>query len=341
MITTPTREARPGSIARMQIRDACTALADRYGFTGRERDLLFAMACGTTSAPELATRLLLRPNTVHNHLKGMFRRSGVSSKSALLALLLQSEVERAERRERFQTSAPVLLLGCDALAQPLSELGLRVQRGTLNSDEIAASRSTADVVVAPWGSAEQARRLRERIGASFGRNPLCLFVSDDEVRTAEGGDSDAPLPMQAHRIAFEVLLHRAEGPYDRTRLLRIDCDLRAVVDERLATSLWNIGFGGAFVRMSAAVFAGSARLRPGDTLRLSVALPDESAIDLRAEVVWTRTGERPAWPSGVGVQFTVAPDGDMARLRDAVRLARLGLFQLAQPPARRPTEVAV
>jgi DNA-binding CsgD family transcriptional regulator len=326
----------------MRIRGACTALADRCGFTARERDLLFVLACGMTSAPELAARLNLRPNTIHNHLKGMFRRAGMNSKSELLALLLQSEVERAEAHERFQSSTPVLLLqGCEELAQPLSQLGLRVQRSLSAEDAFEASRSRADVVVAPWSSAEKMQRLRERVEASFGTTCLCLFVTDNrELLVPERAGDRGPLPMQAHRVAFEVLLHRAEGPHERTRLLRVDCDLLAIVDERVETSLWNVGFGGAFVRMPAPFMQGSGRLRAGDALRISVVLPDESALDFRAEVVWTRASERPAWPSGAGVQFTVAPEGHLTRLQDVVRLGRLGIGHLMTDALTRSTCVA-
>jgi DNA-binding CsgD family transcriptional regulator len=336
------REPQPGSIARMRIRDACAALADQFGFTARERDLLFVLACGTTSAPDLAARLMLRPNTIHNHLKGMFRRAMVGSKSELLALLLHFEVELAERRERFQNSTPILLLpGCEQLTQPLTDLGLRIQRSTASS-EFELGGAKADVVVAPWTSAERAQRLRENSQATFGRACLCLFVSDDhELVASSRAGRDAPLPMQAHRVGFEVLLHRAEGPHERSRLLRIDCDLAAVVDDRLQTSLWNVGFDGAFVRMPAAYFQGNARLRTGDALRLSVALPDESTVDLRADVVWTRQAERPAWPSGAGVRFTVASDDHFARLHEVVRMGRLGLLPPSVPALKRQTDTDV
>lgn len=336
----PINEPLTGSIARMRTRDACVVLADRHGFTARERDLLFALACGTTSAPLLAARLALRPNTIHNHLKAMFRRAGVGSKSELLALLLQSEVERAERHERFLSSTPVLLFsGCDSLIQPLSELGLRVQRCSFTGDEIDALRSRADVVVAPWTSPDQMLRLRESIATSLGLTCLCLFVSDNNELVERAG-VEGPLPMQAHRVAFEILLHRAEGPYERSRLLRLDCDLPAIVDERIETSLWNIGFGGAFIRMPATFMQGNGRLRSGDALRLTVALPDQPAVPLRAEVVWTRSSERPAWPSGAGVQFTVATQADLARTHELVRLGRLGIVQLRVDPPRHWTSAA-
>jgi DNA-binding CsgD family transcriptional regulator/Tfp pilus assembly protein PilZ len=327
----------------MRIRDACGVLADRFGFTARERDLLFALSCGTTSAPDLASRLLLRPNTIHNHLKGMFRRAGVGSKSELLALLLQSELDSAERHERFRSSTPVLLApGCESLAQPLSQLGLRTKRcSALSPESLESVRPAADVLVAPWTSAEHGQRVRERVEKAVGRGCLCLFVRDDHAPSAPYSDKDAgPLPMHAHRVAFEVMLHRADGPYERSRLLRVDCDLHATIDDRVETSLWNLGFGGAFVKLRPSALEGSARVRIGDEIRMSVVLPDESSIHLGAQVVWARVADRPAWPSGLGVQFTSDPLGQIDRVQEFVRLARLSLMQPTVVIASHPASVA-
>lgn len=70
--------ARPAELA--------AAIADAYGFTGRERAITALVARGLTTT-EIADRLHLSAYTVQDHLKAIFVKSGTSSRGQLVSRL--------------------------------------------------------------------------------------------------------------------------------------------------------------------------------------------------------------------------------------------------------------
>lgn len=58
-----------------------------YGATSRERDVCLEVISGSTTA-EMASRLIISPHTVHDHLKSLFEKVGVGSRGELVAKLL-------------------------------------------------------------------------------------------------------------------------------------------------------------------------------------------------------------------------------------------------------------
>jgi DNA-binding CsgD family transcriptional regulator len=59
-------------------------LIDAYSLTARERDVLSAVARGSSTA-EIAAELFLSPHTVRDHVKAVFEKFGVSSRGELVA----------------------------------------------------------------------------------------------------------------------------------------------------------------------------------------------------------------------------------------------------------------
>jgi DNA-binding CsgD family transcriptional regulator len=72
------KAARPAELA--------AAIADAYGFTGRERAITALVARGLTTT-EIADRLHLSAYTVQDHLKAIFVKSGTSSRGQLVSRL--------------------------------------------------------------------------------------------------------------------------------------------------------------------------------------------------------------------------------------------------------------
>lgn len=64
----------------------CDELAASYGLTAREREVLGLASCGYTST-YIAKELFVSDNTVRSHLKGIYRKLGVSSKSELIDIV--------------------------------------------------------------------------------------------------------------------------------------------------------------------------------------------------------------------------------------------------------------
>lgn len=63
---------------------------EAYGVTPREREIAILLAQGLTN-PEIATRLVLSPYTVQDHVKSLFEKVGVSSRQELVARVFLDE----------------------------------------------------------------------------------------------------------------------------------------------------------------------------------------------------------------------------------------------------------
>lgn len=82
-------EELPGSEQRLD--DACAAVAERFGLTAREVDVLQLLARGRT-ASVIQERLVLSHNTVKSHVRHIYSKLGVHSQQQLIDV-----VDRAER----------------------------------------------------------------------------------------------------------------------------------------------------------------------------------------------------------------------------------------------------
>ena len=63
---------------------------EAYGVTSREREIASLLAQGLTN-PEIATRLVLSPYTVQDHIKSLFEKTSVSSRQELVARVFLDE----------------------------------------------------------------------------------------------------------------------------------------------------------------------------------------------------------------------------------------------------------
>jgi DNA-binding CsgD family transcriptional regulator len=67
--------------------DLATLLLAAYGVTAREREVCLEVLSGNTTA-DIARHLFISPHTVHDHLKSLFGKVGVSSRGELMARLV-------------------------------------------------------------------------------------------------------------------------------------------------------------------------------------------------------------------------------------------------------------
>jgi DNA-binding NarL/FixJ family response regulator len=64
---------------------------ERFGLTAREREVLRLVAAGKSNR-EIATELVVSEHTVARHLQNMFRKLGVSSRTAATAVAFEHEL---------------------------------------------------------------------------------------------------------------------------------------------------------------------------------------------------------------------------------------------------------
>lgn len=104
-------ERRPGIVAIVvepaKSGDLATIIIEAYGLTPRERDVVRAIARGS-STPDIAAELILSAHTVRDYIKAVFDKVGVSSRGELVAKLFAEPVRRPLPRDarRSPLTAP-------------------------------------------------------------------------------------------------------------------------------------------------------------------------------------------------------------------------------------------
>lgn len=317
--------------------------AARHRLTNREHDVLFLLVTGVGTVPDIATRLELSQNTVHNHFKNMFRRTATNTKSALIGLFVKEAMERQVAAEAFLRRPRVLVLDPDPLerdriAAVLAGHGMHAQveaDSTRVIDRIANAR--VDIIVADVAlPGSGGRGVLDDVRSRFGCHPVVLLTSAqrDAGRSewrARGAGELIEKPWDSDRLVFAVMEHFADSPYERSRLQRVETDLRAKVGEDIDVSVRNVGFGGAFLALSETVLRAPERLAIGTRVHISFALGETDALQLDGEVRWRRASKRPGTDAGIGVQFVDVGDGARGRIESFVRRNKLlGFVPLAQ-----------
>lgn len=69
----------------------CAVLAERYGFTPREGDIFLLLAQGHTM-PAVSERLFVSESTVKSHVKRIYQKLGIHTRSELLDLVNEADV---------------------------------------------------------------------------------------------------------------------------------------------------------------------------------------------------------------------------------------------------------
>ena len=100
-----------------------------------------------------------------------------------------------------------------------------------------------------------------------------------------------------------VVEHFVDSPYERSRVLRVDTELPARINDAVQGEIGNVGFGGAFIALRERSLMEAARFGIGARVRVEFNLQDRQRLDVQGEVRWRRDTSRPAAEAGLGVQF--------------------------------------
>jgi DNA-binding NarL/FixJ family response regulator len=327
------------------MRSELERFADRYELTAREYDVVFLLLSGLSTVSLIAERLGLSQNTVHNHFKNVFRRTGTNSKAGLLALFLKDAIGHQASLQPYIKRPSILLLEPDPrvranIRDALQARNMRVEEegDSLNAvDRIAKLRT--DVVIADLALPSQGGEgILSDITVRYGQNPLVLLTTNDSTASRRqwierGAGGLFVKPVAVDRLVFAILEHFVETPYERSRLLRVDTDLPARIDDRLEVELGNIGFGGAFIPLPTDQMTRESFL-VGQRIQVTFSLEDASSIQSLCEIMWRRATSRPSMQSGIGVRFLNLDEGHRSTVEEFVRRRKLmGFLPWAGPDA--------
>jgi DNA-binding NarL/FixJ family response regulator/Tfp pilus assembly protein PilZ len=343
------------TIATPFFREELDRFAERYRLTAREHDVLFLLVTGCSTVPSIAARLNLSQNTVHNHFKNVFRRTRTNTKSGLLALFIKEALGRQAGVEPFIRRPHVLLVDPDPTERDRMAAGLS-SRGMDGKVEVDSTRvleriaqERIDVVVADLSMpGANGRGVLDDVMSRFGRHPVVLLTTSQPnlIRAewmARGAGDLFEKPVSSERLAFAVIEHFVDSPYDRNRLLRVDTELPARLDEGVQARIGNVGFGGAFIAMLDGELREPSRFPVGSRVRLEFELDDRQRVDLQGEIRWRREASRPASEAGIGVQFVEMREEQRQMVEEFVRRNKLTGFSplsTQRKPARRPRMTA-
>jgi DNA-binding NarL/FixJ family response regulator/Tfp pilus assembly protein PilZ len=330
-------------------REELDRFGERYRLTAREHDVLYLLVTGCSTVPAIAAQLRLSQNTVHNHFKNVFRRTRTNTKSGLLALFIKEALGRQASIEPFVRRPQVLIVDPDPsererMAEALSARGMSTQLevdSTRVVERIAQER--IDVVVADLAlPGASGRGVLDDVVSRFGRHPVVLVTTGrpGAARSewiARGARDLFEKPISSDRLAFAVVEHFVDSAYDRSRLLRVDADTPARINESVAGQLGNLGFGGAFVAMQDTGLSDATHFAIGSRIRLEFQLEDRQRLDVQGEIRWRRDASRPAAEAGVGVQFVEMREDQKQLVEEYVRQRKLLGFAPLPPGQRKPS----
>lgn len=343
----------------MQVHDIATlathvrSFARNASLTPREQDVLLLLATGTCSVGELARALGIKANTVNNHLKGIFERTGVASKAELLAVLFADATARHAATQLFSRSPRVLVAERTAaeqhaLEQQLEQHGLAVQRGSdsrqLGYEEVMRLR--VDVVIA---DEKIARPLMPRyaheegggeLGGQQGPGYVVLGSQMNDSESSYGRFAWLRRPVDNDRIVFAALETSLSSPYERSRLVRVPTDVSAIVGGSMWSRLSNLGYGGAFVELAHDHMRDARVTEVGAGLQLTFELTPREPIHAQATVLWRRDAPAGGRAAGCGIRFENLSPEAAERIQSFVRTRRLeGLAAAVETRPRRASEL--
>jgi DNA-binding CsgD family transcriptional regulator len=341
----------------MQLHDIATlashvrSFARNASLTPREQDVLLLLATGTCSVGELARALGIKANTINNHLKGIFERTGVASKAELLAVLFADATARHASTQLFVRPPRVLVAERgpkeqQALEEQLERHGLSVQRVAdasrpLTYEEVMRMR--VDVVVADEKVARPLlpRYSHEEGGGELGNAPGYVVLGNTMSNNEASYGRFAWLrrPVGNDRIVFATLETSLASPYERSRLIRVPTDVSAILGGTLWSRLSNLSYGGAFIELAHEHMRDPRYAELGTTVQLTFELSPREPIQAQATVLWRREAPGSAHAAGCGVRFDSVSAESTERIQQYVRSARLA--SLAAAVETRPRRASV
>jgi DNA-binding NarL/FixJ family response regulator len=337
------------SAATPTIRQELDRFVDRHRLTAREQDVMSLLVGGCTTVPAIAIALSLRQHTVHNHFKNVFRRTRTNTKAGLLALFIRESLARQAGLEPFVRHPRVLIAEPDPAERERLAADLQA-RGMLPRIEVDSThvleriaQERIDVVVADVAlPGLGGRGVLDDVISRFGRHPVVLLTSarpdvSRNLWVARGARDLFDKPVSSDRLAFAVVENLVDTPYDRSRLLRVDADMPARINEALPARIGNVGFGGAFVAFEReSPPSGVSPLAAGARIRIEFELPERGALQLHGEVRWRREATRPASDPGLGVQFVEMREEQREVVEDFVRERKLRAMSSLPRELREP-----
>jgi len=168
------------------LRSELDRFADKHELTAREYDVVFLLLSGLSTVAQIADRLGLSQNTVHNHFKNVFRRTATNSKAGLLSLFLKDAFGRQVGIQPFIKRPSVLLIEPDAKARTtihdaLTARNMRVeeeadpQRVVQRIGELKTDVVIVDLAL----TGTNGNSLVTEIVQRYGKSPIILLTTSD------------------------------------------------------------------------------------------------------------------------------------------------------------------
>jgi DNA-binding NarL/FixJ family response regulator len=289
--------------------------SDRYGLTRREGDLVYLLATGSSTDQAIADKLCVSHNTIHNHFKNVFRKTGTNGKTELLALFIKDLMMRQASYRPFLRRPRVLIVDEDGkeyneVTRIMEERGIlvfqekRADEVVRRIDDLNVDVVVADITMPDKSGFSALTAVRKR----FPYNPLVFLVTaikgiSREDCLAWGANELFEKPVKNEDLIFAVISSFVDSPYEKNRLVRVDSHLSARIEDIFDVSVDNIGFGGAFIPLSIDQLGHKRLFYPGNTISLQLFFEDGTQLSFKGEIIWRKEPSRSSIIAGVGIRF--------------------------------------
>lgn len=303
----------------------------------REGEIFRLLLSRFTTAEDIGKMLKISPHTVNNHLQNLFEKTNTTNKTEVVAAFVRHILTRLNHCKMFVKQPSVLVIDDEpdivaVVGEYLTEKGVKVYSYTDPEKALqAVSELKIDFIISDidmpkldgMALLKEVRRLHRYL-------PMMIFVTGKPVYTVEkslalGAVAFLEKPIKLGKLFFVIMEHFVEGTAEKSRLLRIDAELKSTVNETYKLQTGNIGFGGAFLPFVEGM--PTKEFKVGITFDFAFTLGETSTpIQARAEVVWRRETAGLGMPAGMGVRFLdMTPDG-RERLEEYVRVHKITSF---------------
>ncbi len=304
--------------------------ASRHNLSDREIDVLMMLLNRITSTVDIGKQLQLSPNTVSNHLKSILAKTNTSSKTDLLSAFVQHTYNMLCPYQMYARHPRVLVIDddseiCQLFFTELEYRGVKVQCET-RAENIMSRIAEFDpdiIVLDIMLPGTDGFKVLEQLRHTSTRPPKVILLSGSTQYSRQScidaGACDLfGKPFDINQIVFVIIEQFIDSTFIKSRFVRIDTEIDAIIANQIKAQMMNLAYGGAFIAIEPETL-NTTNVEPGHTTTVNFSLPTTGPLELNCQITWARFRASLHSPSGLGLKFeNLSFEQDYA-IRDYIR----------------------
>ncbi|MBC7691199.1 MAG: response regulator [Methylotenera sp.] len=298
-----------------------------HGLSPREQQVLFLLTTSVVTFKDMAERLGLSPNTVHNHFRNIFDKTNARSKADLLAKVLKHMVAKYNSFKALVRVPQVVVVDdepliCEILTRHLENKGMKVYSFCNSNKVLPFLRNfRPDIVLSDIRMPElDGYALLKEIRSQYGASPAVMLMSgnspdhsaEDAIKLGALNLINKPFDLEA--LSSSIMDHFIQDVNEKNRYLRISHEIPIRLNDSIDASIENIGYGGIFVRIDSRNQTALTAFASGAILTFDFNLDDDE-IHGKCQIVWKNS-------AGLGMKFTTITTVEREKILQYIQLKK-------------------